>query len=45
MTNVRGRSQAGRLVGTVGVAGLPQGEDDKACRAGIAACEKMRGKK
>jgi len=35
----------GKLVGAVGVAGLPEGEDEKACRAGIAAWEKMRGKK
>ena len=32
----------GKLVGAVGVAGLPEGEDEKACRAGIAAWEKMR---
>lgn len=32
----------GRLVGAVGVAGLPQGEDEAAARAGIAAWEKMR---
>jgi uncharacterized protein GlcG (DUF336 family) len=32
----------GKLVGAVGVAGLPQGEDEKAGRAGIAAWEKMR---
>lgn len=33
----------GRLVGAVGVAGLPQGVDEKAGRAGIAAWEKSRG--
>ena len=33
----------GKLVGAVGVAGLPEGEDEKAGRAGIAAWEKMRG--
>jgi len=33
----------GRLVGAVGVAGLPQGVDEKAARAGIAAWEKVRG--
>jgi glc operon protein GlcG len=33
----------GKLVGAVGVAGLPQGEDEAAARAGIAAWEKMRG--
>jgi uncharacterized protein GlcG (DUF336 family) len=33
----------GKLVGAVGVAGLPEGEDEKACRAGIAAWEKMAG--
>lgn len=32
----------GRLVGAVGVAGLPQGVDEKAARAGIAAWEKFR---
>lgn len=32
----------GKLVGAVGVAGLPEGEDEKAARAGIAAWEKMR---
>jgi uncharacterized protein GlcG (DUF336 family) len=32
----------GKLVGAVGVAGLPQGEDERAARAGIAAWEKMR---
>jgi uncharacterized protein GlcG (DUF336 family) len=32
----------GKLVGAVGVAGLPQGEDENAARAGIAAWEKMR---
>jgi glc operon protein GlcG len=32
----------GRLVGAVGVAGLPQGEDEAAGRAGIAAWEKAR---
>jgi uncharacterized protein GlcG (DUF336 family) len=32
----------GKLVGAVGVAGLPQGEDEAAGRAGIAAWEKMR---
>ena len=32
----------GKLVGAVGVAGLPQGEDEAAARAGIAAWEKMR---
>jgi uncharacterized protein GlcG (DUF336 family) len=32
----------GRLVGAVGVAGLPQGIDEKAARAGIAAWEKFR---
>jgi len=32
----------GKLVGAVGVAGLAQGEDEKAARAGIAAWEKMR---
>jgi hypothetical protein len=31
-----------RLVGAVGVAGLPQGIDEKAARAGIAAWEKFR---
>jgi len=31
-----------RLVGAVGVAGLPQGVDEKAARAGIAAWEKFR---
>ncbi len=35
----------GKLVGAVGVAGLPEGEDEKACRAGIAAWETMRAKK
>jgi uncharacterized protein GlcG (DUF336 family) len=35
----------GKLVGAVGVAGLPEGEDEKACRAGIAAWEKTRAKK
>jgi glc operon protein GlcG len=34
----------GRLVGAVGVAGLPQGVDEKAARAGIAAWEKFREK-
>jgi uncharacterized protein GlcG (DUF336 family) len=33
----------GKLVGAVGVAGLPEGEDEKACRAGIAAWNNMRG--
>jgi glc operon protein GlcG len=32
----------GKLVGAVGVAGLPQGEDEAAARAGIATWEKMR---
>ena len=32
----------GRLVGAVGVAGLPQGVDEKSARAGIAAWEKFR---
>jgi uncharacterized protein GlcG (DUF336 family) len=32
----------GRLVGAVGVAGLPQGVDEKAARAGIAAWDKFR---
>ena len=32
----------GRLVGAVGVAGLPQGVDEKAARAGIAAWERFR---
>jgi glc operon protein GlcG len=32
----------GKLVGAVGVAGLPQGEDEAAARAGIAAWQKMR---
>jgi uncharacterized protein GlcG (DUF336 family) len=32
----------GQLVGAVGVAGLPQGVDEKAGRAGIAAWEKFR---
>jgi uncharacterized protein GlcG (DUF336 family) len=32
----------GRLVGAVGVAGLPQGIDEKAARAGIAAWDKFR---
>jgi uncharacterized protein GlcG (DUF336 family) len=32
----------GKLVGAVGVAGLPQGEDEKAGRAGIAAWMKFR---
>ena len=32
----------GKLVGAVGVAGLAQGEDEAAARAGIAAWEKMR---
>ena len=32
----------GVLVGAVGVAGLPEGEDEKAGRAGIAAWMKMR---
>ena len=32
----------GKFVGAVGVAGLPQGVDEKAGRAGIAAWEKMR---
>lgn len=31
-----------RLVGAVGVAGLPQGVDDKAAEAGIAAWQKLR---
>jgi len=35
----------GKLVGAVGVAGLPQGVDEKAGRAGIAAWEKMRDRK
>ena len=38
-------ARAGKLVGAVGVAGLPEGEDEKACRAGIAAWEKMAGMK
>jgi uncharacterized protein GlcG (DUF336 family) len=33
----------GRLVGAVGVAGLPQGVDEMAGRAGIAAWERGRG--
>ena len=32
----------GRLVGAVGVAGLPQGVDEKAGRAGIVAWDKLR---
>jgi uncharacterized protein GlcG (DUF336 family) len=32
----------GHLVGAVGVAGLPQGVDEKAARAGIAAWDKFR---
>jgi len=32
----------GRYVGAVGVAGLPQGVDEMAGRAGIAAWEKFR---
>ena len=32
----------GKLVGAVGVAGLPEGEDEKAGRAGIAAWDRMR---
>ena len=32
----------GKVVGAVGVAGLPQGVDEKAGRAGIAAWEKLR---
>ena len=32
----------GKLVGAVGVAGLPEGEDEKAGRAGIANWEKLR---
>jgi uncharacterized protein GlcG (DUF336 family) len=32
----------GKLVGAVGVAGLPEGEDEKAGRAGIAAWTKFR---
>src|SRR5215468_7859462 len=32
----------GKLVGAVGVAGLPGGQDEAAARAGIAAWEKMR---
>ena len=32
----------GKLVGAVGVAGLPEGEDEKAGRAGIAAWMKFR---
>jgi len=32
----------GRLVGAVGVAGLPEGVDEKAGRAGIAAWTKLR---
>ncbi len=35
----------GKLVGAVGVAGLPQGVDEKAGRAGIAAWEKLRDAK
>ncbi len=35
----------GKLVGAVGVAGLPQGEDEAAARAGIAAWEKLHVKK
>ena len=31
-----------RLVGAVGVAGLPQGVDEKAAEAGIAAWNKFR---
>jgi glc operon protein GlcG len=31
-----------KLVGAVGVAGLPQGEDEAAARAGIAAWERLR---
>jgi uncharacterized protein GlcG (DUF336 family) len=31
-----------RLVGSVGVSGLPSGVDEKAARAGIAAWEKFR---
>jgi uncharacterized protein GlcG (DUF336 family) len=33
----------GQLVGAVGVAGLPQGVDEKAGLAGIAAWDKLRG--
>jgi uncharacterized protein GlcG (DUF336 family) len=32
----------GRMVGAVGVSGLPQGEDDEAVEAGIAAWRQMR---
>ena len=35
----------GKLVGAVGVAGLPQGVDEKAGRAGMAAWEKLRDAK
>jgi len=35
----------GRLVGSVGIAGLPEGVDEKAVRAGIAAWEKFRDSK
>jgi uncharacterized protein GlcG (DUF336 family) len=32
----------GKLIGAVGVAGLPEFEDERAGRAGIAAWEKVR---
>lgn len=38
-------SVEGVLVGAIGVAGLAQGEDEHACRAGIAAWRKMRASK
>ena len=31
-----------RLVGAVGIAGLPQGVDERAARAGMAAWDKYR---
>ena len=33
----------GQLVGGVGVAGLPEGVDEKSAQAGIAAWMKLRG--
>jgi uncharacterized protein GlcG (DUF336 family) len=33
----------GRIVGGVGIAGLPKGMDEQAALAGIAAWNKMRG--
>lgn len=32
----------GKLIGAVGVAGLPNGQDEAAAKAGIAAWEKVR---